>query len=673
MSDMTATPVLDDLTAAAIRDAVAALQAGRMADACRIGERALEEGGDPAPLNAMLGSFQCRAGNFAAGIQHFRLAHEARPDDIVVAGNLASALAEYGEHRAALDVLTEDLARGDTSMGVERLRGYLAQTLEDFTAAIAAYERVVAVVPSDWETWNNLGNARRLTGDLEGSVTALERAVGLNPSSPPVRFNFATALSRAGRIAEGEQELRKMAEDFPRDPLPLLELHMLLKELGREPEALEAIEAAAERDPSDLKLLLGVASDRLMLMRTEAAEAAYREAIARDPSNSVANLGLAVTFELTNRTSELAKLVEQAEQRGVGPDALNFIRAFHFRRSEQFAEGLAALANVDEKLESVRRWHLMGQLHDRAGQYDEGFKAFARMNELQRANPTRPEERAAAYRQTVRERERMMTPQWRDSWRDGPSADGRPSPVFLVGFPRSGTTLLDTMLMGHPQLQVLEEEPALNAAEELLGDDAGLPSLSDERIVAARDAYFRTAAEIIPLDPGKLLIDKNPLAMNLLPLIRRLFPDARIILALRHPCDAVLSCFMSNFKVNEGMSSFLRLDTAAELYDLSFRCFERAQELFQMPMHRVVYENVVADREAELRSLIEFLGIEWSDEVLDHESTARSRGRIKTASYAQVGQPIYTRSAGRWQNYRQHLEPVLPVLEPWVRKFGYSL
>jgi hypothetical protein len=106
---------------------------------------------------------------------------------------------------------------------------------------------------------------------------------------------------------------------------------------------------------------------------------------------------------------------------------------------------------------------------------------------------------------------------------------------------------------------------------------------------------------------------------------------------------------------------------------LSFRYFEQAEKLLKLPVHRVVYEDLIADRERQLRSLFEFIGVEWSDEVLDHETTARGRGRIKTASYAQVAEPIYTRSAGRWENYRKHLEPVLPVLEPWVRKFGYSL
>jgi hypothetical protein len=121
------------------------------------------------------------------------------------------------------------------------------------------------------------------------------------------------------------------------------------------------------------------------------------------------------------------------------------------------------------------------------------------------------------------------------------------------------------------------------------------------------------------------------------------------------------------------MASFLELDTAAELYDLSFRYFERAQQLFQIAQHTVVYERVVADRERELKQLFQFLGLDWHDQVLDHETTAKGRGRIKTASYSQVIEPIYTRAAGRWWNYRRQLEPVLPILAPWVEKFGYSL
>jgi hypothetical protein len=121
------------------------------------------------------------------------------------------------------------------------------------------------------------------------------------------------------------------------------------------------------------------------------------------------------------------------------------------------------------------------------------------------------------------------------------------------------------------------------------------------------------------------------------------------------------------------MSRFLRLATAAELYDLSFSYFERAQGLFKLPVHSVVYERVVADRERELKSLFEFLGLDWHEQVLDHETTAKGRGRIKTASYSQVVEPIYTRASGRWWNYRKQLEPIFPILAPWIEKFGYSL
>ena len=138
-------------------------------------------------------------------------------------------------------------------------------------------------------------------------------------------------------------------------------------------------------------------------------------------------------------------------------------------------------------------------------------------------------------------------------------------------------------------------------------------------------------------------------------------------------CDVVLSCFVTNFKPNDGMANFMRLETAAELYDLSFSYFERARDVLNLPVHTIVYEKLVADRDRELQPLFDFLGLHWDERVLDHEATARSRGHIKTASYAQVVEPIYQRSAGRWEHYRKHLAPVLPILEPWARKFGYGV
>ena len=669
---MTSVSALNDQTVAAIRDAIAAARSGRMPEAVSIGERALANGGDEAALNAMLGSLHCQTGSLEAGIRHLGAARLARPDDAVIASNLATALAQLGRHSEALDALSEDVTKTDPTLRLKRLRAFLAQETEQFSIAIPTYEEIVAEVPLDWESWNNLGNARRLAGDGEGSVVALQKAAELNPSSPPVRLNLAMALAGAGRVEEAIEEFRRMASDFPTDTRALRELHAVQRELGREEDALDAIESASIREPGNLELLLAVASQRLNLLKTEGAEESYRRAVEIDPSSSLGNLGLAVVFELTNRADELAALVKDADARGVGEDVLNFIRAFDHRRGKRFAEGVAALEKVPDELETARRCHLLGQLKEGAGQHDEAFAAFERMNEIQRGDPTKPEERAASYRTVIRNQSDAFSRKWLDGWREESVPYEGMSPAFLLGFPRSGTTLLDTMLMGHEGIEVLEEEPTLLKASKLLPFEE-LAKASDEQIRAAREEYFRVAALHVPLAPGKLLLDKNPLSLNALPVIRRLFPKSKIILAIRHPCDVVLSCYITNFKLNDGMSNFLRLDTTAELYDLSFRYFEKARDLIGLPVHTVVYENVIEDRERELRALLDFLSLDWSDDVLDHETTALNRGRIKTASYAQVAQPIYDRSAGRWHNYRKHLEPVLPVLEPWVAKFGYTL
>ncbi len=669
---MSDTANLDDLTKDAVRRALASAAAGRLDAACTIGEQALVEGGDPAALHAMLGMLRGKSGEFERSVDHLRLALVARPSDLIIATNLGSALTQLGHFDEGLSIVTEERARSDKTSRLMKLRGFLAQSAEDFPLAISSYEQVVTAAPDDWESWNNLGNARRLTQDFDGSIAALERAAELNPSSAPTRLNYATTLISSGRLDDGEVQLRRMAGDFPSDAKPLRQLHVLFKAQSRDDDALDAIEHAVKREPGDLELRLALASHQLSMLQHAQAEATYREVISQDPANGLGNLGLAVVFELTNRSAALSALVDEAAERGVSTDVLNFIRAFDYRRAKHFEAGLAALRDVPEELEFARRAHLVGQLEQGAGHYDEAFRAFEQMNEIQRADPSQPEERATGYRTVIRARLDALTPEYVGKWTKV-AVDDRPSPVFLVGFPRSGTTLLDTILMSHPKIEVLEEEPALRDSNYVIPDFGALPNVSPELLQAARDAYFESVAKLTPLKPGNLLVDKNPLAINAIPFIHRMFPDARIILALRHLCDVVFSCFSTNFKLNDGMANFLRLDTTAELYDLSFRLFERCRDLLGVQAHAVHYEKIVEDRDAELRPLFDFIGLDWHDAVLDHQSTARDRGYIKTASYAQVVEPIYTRSAGKWRNYRKQLEPVIPVLRPWADKYGYEI
>ena len=664
---------IDPRTADALRQAMAAAQQGDLQRARTLAEGALAAGGDIVALNAFLGMVRARGGDLPASVRHFRLAHQDRPTDTTIACNLISALIDTGALADALDVAAAPLAFADPSLRIARYRGFLAQSLERFGEAVEAYEHVVARALGDFESWNNLGNARSAIEDFDGSVAALEKAVALDRQAAPTRLNLAIALHWAGRSAEAEAVLRKAATDFPADDRPLQELYTQLKRDGRHEEALPVIQQAVARNPSSagLQLKLGVESG--LARRPADAEHAFRAAITLDPALVDAYLGLAIQYEHTNREDEFAPLIALAEANGLDAGPLAFLRALEHRRAKRFEEGLACIAMVPPDIEPERSAHTRATLLDRLGRSDEAFAAFEQTALLHQANPTEPLRRGAEARDQLRGELALLTPEWAASWTGAHPLAARPDPVFLVGFPRSGTTLLDTILMGHPATTVMEEQPPLNFVEKAIGGLSALPALDAAAIASAQAHYYDEVAKVADLPAGNVLIDKSPLFLNKVPLIRWLFPRAKFILALRHPCDVLLSCFMSNFRLNSAMANFLRLDDAAEFYDLNFRHWERSRALFGPNVHSIVYERLVEDVEAEVRPLFDFLELDWHEAALDHRRTARARGLITTASYSQVTEPIYTRAAGRWQRYRRHLEPVLPALDPWVRKFGYAL
>ncbi len=665
--------MLDPTTAEALRQALRAAQSGDLTRARALAEEAVPHSADPAPLHAFLGMLSARGGDLAAAAGQLRLAHRVRPADMTIACNLIAVLIDLGDHEAALAAAAPELAFADPTLRVARYRGFLALSLERFAEAAEAYDFVVARAPEDFESWNNLGNARSTLGDFDGSIVALERAVALDAGAAPTRINLATALRTAGRPAEADAALRSAARDFPEDAHVQHALYVLLKAEGRSTEALAALEAAVLRDAGRADMQLALGMEYGQLMETAKAEQAYLRALDIDPRARDAYLGLAIQYEHTNRESEFAPLIARAEQSGVDVGTLSFLRALEHQREKQFEDALQCLALVPPELEPERTAHLHATLLDRLDRPDEAFHWFEETARRHAADPSAPLVRAAELRDELRGELAMMTPEWVAGWTRAVPPPEPPAPVFLVGFPRSGTTLLDTILMGHPDTVVLEEKPSLNLVDEAIGGLAKLATMDADAIAAARASYFEEVAKIAPLAPGRMLIDKSPLFLNKVPLIKRLFPEARFILALRHPCDVLLSCFMSNFRLNRAMSNFLRLEDAATLYDLSFSHWERANALFPVAAHAIVYERLIEDVEAEVRPLFDWLGLDWHPQALDHISTARSRGLITTASYSQVTEPIYKRAAGRWLRYRAHLEPVLPVLAPWAEKFGYSL
>lgn len=349
---------------------------------------------------------------------------------------------------------------------------------------------------------------------------------------------------------------------------------------------------------------------------------------------------------------------------------LGFIKAWALRRQGRFAEALPLAEAVPPTVHPVRRARLVAEIADRLGQTSRAFAAYQEMNE--RSEALAQPMPGKTYREIVTESAALLTPEWVESWSRIEVEQDPPAPIFIVGFPRSGTTLLDTLLMNIPSLHVLEEMPVMPQVDFEFGGEDRLAQLTAEDAARFRRRYFEILGELAPpRDAGQTIVDKHPLRMARMPIVSRLFPNARVILVERHPCDAVLSCFMANFQPNRAMRSFTRLEEAARTYDAVFDAWTKAEALLPIRVHRIRYERMVEDLEGEMRPLLEFLGLPWDPKVLDNQKAAAERGQVRTASYAQVSEPIYTRSAGRWERYREHLEPVLPILAPWVERLGY--
>jgi len=252
--------------------------------------------------------------------------------------------------------------------------------------------------------------------------------------------------------------------------------------------------------------------------------------------------------------------------------------------------------------------------------------------------------------------------------------------AFLLGHPRSGTTLLEQVLDAHPDAVSLEETEIFvkEGLRTLLKNKQPNQPVIDvldhagkEVLQQARSTYLNLTESFLgkPL-AGRLLIDKNPSLTASIPAIARIFPEARFLIALRDPRDVCLSCFMQPLPVNPVSSSYLTLDSTVNEYVSLQGFWLDVRPKMAAPWIEVRYEDTVNDLESVARRTSEFLGLPWDEHVLDFNQHAKQKV-VRSPTYADVGKPIYKSSLGRWQHYRKYLEPYLERLEPFVRAFGY--
>lgn len=639
---------------------------GRFVQALALGEQILARQANDPGLNHLVGVIACQAGNPSRGAQLLAKAFEVRQSDSELGFNLAKALADSGKTEAAL-ALCSRIA----GARFERLRAEILKSAGKPREAAAAYEHYLASNQNDADAWSNLGSARMAAGQTGAALEALQTARQLAPGSITVLRNLARALQLNEREAEALDVLREAHELAPGDVGVLQDHGEALMRMLYVRESLGVMAEAGRLDPKNPEILVSIGLAYAALGEFEQAEEAYFRALALDPRSPAALLNLGVLLEQSNRIDKLRELAQGALARGADGEMVTLLQVLVLRREGKFEEALELAKGLDSgEIDEISLSQTIAQLADRTGAIDLAFESFRKMNQLVSRTPFARHLDGTEHRQFVEGMSDLVTAEWIAGWSALPSPDGA-DPAFLVGFPRSGTTLLDTALMGHSRIHVFEEEPLLRTVADEAGPLSAIARLSGDDIENLRFRYLEEAAKIAPEAAGKLILDKMPLNILRGPHIARLFPRSPIIFAIRHPCDAVLSCFMQNFRVNQAMASFLDLENAARFYDATMAYWAKCRELLPLSVLEVRYEDLVADHEAVLRSAIEFLQLPWEESVLRHQDTAASRGYIRTPSYAQVTEGMYKRSAGRWERYRKHMEPVLGILAPWAIRFGY--
>ena len=512
-------------------------------------------------------------------------------------------------------------------------------------------------------------------GDLARAAVAAERVLGLVPDMPEALHLLGLCFLKSGEAPRALPLIQRAAQLKPRDAQLMHNLGIASVEVGDGGGALAAFRQAVKLDAlnPDSWFNLAVLSEARIDMA--GAEHAYREALKLAPGNAAAAAGLAALLEQRNALEEAGRWSDAALALDAADPVANLTRAQLDSRAGRHAEATERLEALRRKTLSPRNRALtagrLGAVYDRLDQPERAWPLFleakAALGETLSPETVDGIYSFATATRLVRYLEPLLQP--------GPAAEG-PAPVFLVGFPRSGTTLLDQILSGHPGIAVLEEQDTL---QDVLGEhtlsDAGIEAflrLDAPGLERWRQLYWQRVAVFMPSrDEDRLFVDKLPLNSVFMPLLRRLFPGARFLFALRDPRDVVLSCFMQSFALNEAMQHFLSLQETAAYYAAVMQVGADSLEQLPEAAHRVRYEDVVEDTEGEARRLLGFLGLAWEPKVLDFQETARKR-RINTPSYHQVAQPIYADARERWRRYQDQLGPVMPVLEPFVKRFGYK-
>ncbi len=534
--------------------------------------------------------------------------------------------------------------------------------------------------------------AARVIGDISQAVAAgdLARAQQLAGAAimrgvrHPTCFNARGLwMQQTGRHDLALEDFQRALALKPNDPIILNAIGMSLLKLNRVPEAMKALDAAIAADPGNAQSHYRKGIVAATAGNHDMAQAAYERAKEIDPNHAEATASLASIAARKGEGEKARTLARRAlELKPHQPTAL-LAEAVVDLAEKKYADAEKRLLRIlnegylyNEARSAVLG--LLGDAYDGQKRYAEAFATYRKENEeLRREHGHRfaNSRGADAAKNLIAYFESTPKNIWGPP-DDGGSLPGMPAQhVFLLGFMRSGTTLLEQVLASNPQVVALEEKGLLHGLGDIfmtsnLGLDA-LAAIHGEELRRNREAYWQRVRNHGLDVSGKIFVDKQPLNTIKLPLIAKFFPKAKILFALRDPRDVVFSCFRRHFRINVTMFEFLDLEDSARFYASTMRLAELYREKLQLDIFETRYEEIVSNFEEHVRALCRFIGVEWSDKMREFNKIAPNVD-IRSPSATQVRQPLYNEGMAQWRRYEKELAPILPVLQPWVKKFGYD-
>ena len=550
--------------------------------------------------------------------------------------------------------------------------------------AVTLFERLVQLEPAMSAHWVNLGTALRAIGRLDAALAAYERAAALGERGTDFLYNAGLLHLDRGDYEAARVVLRDAHKAAPLDAEISYHYAAACSETLDTQAGIAAVAGWRHFTGLTTELVAKIGGLLVNLGAVEKADEAITQALSDPAPSPAAVLQLVLALERVNRLEQAERLLARLNEVPAGAlgSDLSLARARLAQRASRHDEAVALYRQLAAATAQAERRHLhlypLAKSLDALGRYDEAFAALVDAHASQtlwteRTLPDVARRKSDTMRVTRFGCDQADVERW--------SHEGAPSfldsPVFIVAFPRSGTTLLEQVLDAHPRLRSMDEQPYLqNAIEKLSVDGAHYPErmaqLTPAQLQQARDYYWKLVRQRVTLGPGEQLIDKNPLNILRLPAITRMFPNARILLAIRHPCDVLLSCFMQHFRA-EFAWHCRDVPTLALAYRRAMDFWYQQAALLRPSVMEVHYESFVGNFEAEVREVARFLDLPWTDAMLEPGEHARKKGFISTPSYSQVVQPVHLRSIDRWRDYERHLLSAVPELRDYLDRWGYAV